>query len=98
MVIRDLGHGKPPHFCVHLLTTDWAPPGLELGCGDTSSEDTHQSLSLISPDKQTTGHTPTIHQVKPSQTGCCTKPSAAPSTTLFVQRSADSICSTDQGR
>lgn len=25
MVIRDLGHGTPPHLCVHLLTTDWAP-------------------------------------------------------------------------
>lgn len=24
VVIRDLGHGKPPHLCVHLLTTDWA--------------------------------------------------------------------------
>jgi len=24
VVIRDLGHGTPPHLCVHLLTTDWA--------------------------------------------------------------------------
>src|SRR5690606_12949653 len=97
VMIRDLGHGKPPHLCVHLLTTDWATRTgtrlLEYLFG--------RHASILKPDIPVLANDrpyATIHQVKPSQIGCCTKPSAAPSTTLFAQRAADSICSTDQGR